>query len=502
MQDINSSGLEKKASKTVFVVMVITLFARVFGLLREVLIAGYYGTTIYTDAYIIANNIPTVLFDTLGQAVLTTFIPMYAKAKQEEDESRANKFTIHLLSCLMIICLILTLFCEIFAKQVVFIFASGFEGEALKITIMFTRILLPSLFAMTLVKLFTGYLQMYQRFILSTFVTVIGNLMIIFSLVISNFFDNVYIFVWGSLFGLLAQVIFLLPSIVNLGLFKENTKFFQYDKYVHMLVPLLIPVCIGSALNEINSIIDRTIISVIVTPIITYMYPKFSDLGAQGRLKEYKENIHYCMNVILSVIIPTAIIVFGFRGTIVKILFERGSFDTVATIKTTSALAYYTIGLVAMAVQQVLIRAFYSLQNTFTPMVNGVICALVNICLDYVLIKQYGVIGAALATSIVAILACFILVILLRIKKIISLKVVGILLAKNGISGVIMAIFLVIVYVNLLKEISFGIVYVFIVCGVILSAGFLYLLTQKIVRNDEVVNGMIELLHRNKKQQA
>ena len=70
---------ERTSSTIVIIVMIITLFARFFGLLREILMARYYGTSIYTDAYIIANNIPTVVFDTLGQALLTSFIPMYSK---------------------------------------------------------------------------------------------------------------------------------------------------------------------------------------------------------------------------------------------------------------------------------------------------------------------------------------------------------------------------------------------------------------------------------------
>lgn len=63
---------ERTSSKIVIIVMIITLFARFFGLLREILMARYYGTSIYTDAYIIANNIPTVVFDTLGQALLNS----------------------------------------------------------------------------------------------------------------------------------------------------------------------------------------------------------------------------------------------------------------------------------------------------------------------------------------------------------------------------------------------------------------------------------------------
>ena len=129
---------ERTSSKIVIIVMIITLFARFFGLLREILMARYYGTSIYTDAYIIANNIPTVVFDTLGQALLTSFIPMYSKICHEENKERANLFTIRLIIYLMIICVILTIVGEVFTKQIVVVFASGFKGKVLDITIQFT----------------------------------------------------------------------------------------------------------------------------------------------------------------------------------------------------------------------------------------------------------------------------------------------------------------------------------------------------------------------------
>lgn len=500
----------KTSSKTVIVVMLITLFARFFGLLREILIAGYYGTSVYTDAYIIANNIPTVLFDTLGQALLTSFIPMYSKICHEEDKKRADIFTVRLLICLMMICVLLTLVGEVFTKQIVLIFASGFKGDALDITMQFTRILLPSLFAMTLLNLFTGYLQIYEKFELATIVTVIGNVSIIFSLIISSVIKNVYIFVWGSLFGLFFQVLFLMPSVVKQGLFKNDQKLFKRDEYVKLLIPLLVPVFIGSALNEINSIIDRTMvsglgtgavstlnyaykiislaISVIVTPIIAIMYPRFSALAAQNDGVNFKDIIHKCLNYICAVIVPISVIIFEFRDFIVKILFERGSFDSVASLQTSQALICYTFGLVAMAIQQVLIRVFYSKQNTFAPMINGAVCAAANIVLDYVLIKKFGFVGAAIATSIVAVIACIVLSFLLWKKRIVSVRRFCSILVKNALSGLVMMLFLVITMDIFLKNTLLNIRNILTVVILIIVAIIVYLLSQICMRNDEIVN--------------
>lgn len=509
---------ERTSSKIVIIVMIITLFARFFGLLREILMARYYGTSIYTDAYIIANNIPTVVFDTLGQALLTSFIPMYSKICHEENKERANLFTIRLIIYLMIICVILTIVGEVFTKQIVVVFASGVKGKVLDITIQFTRILFPSLFAMTLLNLFTGYLQIYQKFELATSITVIGNLIIILTLIISNIFQNVYIFVWGSLIGIFSQVAILIPSVIKQGLLNNKGYLFKRDRYVRLLIPLLVPVFIGSALNEINSIIDRTMvsglgagavstlnyaykiislaISVIATPLITFMYPKFSALAAKNDEVNFRNSIHKCFNYILVIIIPISVIIFVYRSIIVKILFERGNFDSIAASKTSYALACYTVGLTAMAVQQILIRVYYAKQNTVTPMFNGIICAAANIGLDYVLIQKYGFVGASIATSIVAIIACIILSSLLCRKNILESKKLGNILLKNIVSGLVMLIFLTIMNRKFFDEVLINVKNILLIGILLVISGGVYLLMQILVKNDDITSELFTILNK------
>lgn len=509
---------KRSSSKTVIIVMLITLFARFFGLLREILIARYYGTSVYTDAYIIANNIPTVLFDTLGQALLTSFIPMYSTICQDKNANRANVFTLHLIVYLLIICTAITFAGELFAKQIVAIFASGFRGEALEITIQFTRILFPSLFAMTLLNLFTGYLQIYQKFELATSVTVIGNLAIIVALVISNILDNVYFFVWGSLVGLFLQVFFLVPSVIKQGLFRNKIRPFQHDEYVKQIIPLLIPVFIGSALNEINSIIDRTMvsgigtgavstlnyaykiislaISVIATPLITIMYPNFSKLAAECNDAQFKDSVHKCINYVLAIIIPVSSIILIYRDFLIKILFERGNFDAIASLDTSRALACYTIGLTPIAIQQVLIRVFYSKHDTVTPMINGAICAIVNIGLDYILINRLGCNGAAIATSIVSLVACIILIVFLCKRRILSITKIGSIFIKNMIAGIAMFALLWWLSKLLIKKTIISSMNILIISMLIIIASIMYIFMQTIVcKNKNITNKLCEILH-------
>lgn len=245
----------------VLLLILANFFVKFFGLLREVLIAAYYGTTDLTDAYLIAHSIPTIAFALIGSAIATTYIPMYSKVNSERDETSANTFTLHLLVVLLFFCLMISLLGELFTKNIVWIFAPGFSGEKLTITENFARILFPSVFAMTLFDLFGSYLQWHEKFRPIVLVPMIGNIVIIVSLYISSLFQNVYIFVWGTFWGLFSQVFFYLPWVSHTGLFSAPWGKIRSDTYLKQLLPLIIPVLIGTGANEINSIIDKSLVS-------------------------------------------------------------------------------------------------------------------------------------------------------------------------------------------------------------------------------------------------
>ncbi len=494
-------------ASTVVIVTVITFAARLFGFLREILVAKYYGTTYYTDAYIIANNIPTVLFETVGAAVLTTFIPMYTKAQNEEGIERADQFTWCLLLILIYICLALTIIAEIFMKQFVLIFASGFEGEVLKLTILFSRILFPSIFAMTFLKIFTGYLHIYRRFVIASLATAVGNLSIIISLILANFFGNVMLFVYGSLICTFLQVLFLFPSVFELGLFNHIKEIKYGLKYVKDILPLLVPVFIGSAVHEINAVVDRTlvsgleegavstlnfahkvtslVISVVAMSIINITYPRFSEAFRKGDKKEYTNTLYRTFNMMMYIMVPICILLIIFRKEIIFVIFQRGSFGTESSTRTAVALACYAVGLVFTAVQQVEIRAFYSQQNTLYPMIIGAICTLFNIVLDVVFIKQFGYYGAALATSIAAMIGCISMTILLIKRKTFSADIVIRIIGKHIVSGIICAL-VTIFLANCLEFKAINIKTLFLTTLISIFAIVFYTTVEIILGNNDV----------------
>lgn len=459
--------MKKNGTLIASILMIANFFVKIFGLLREVLLAQFYGTSIYTDAYIVANNIPSVLFAAIGTSVATTFIPMYARVLNENDDKRANSFAIHLIECLLVICLILTFFGECFIENFVLLFASGFKSEQLGLAIKFSQVLFPSIFGLALLNVLGAYLQQHGKFAPIAIVPLIGNVLIIISLFISRTIGNINVLVWGTLLGNILQVLFYIPWVIKIGIFKQQKVSLFKDKYLLLLLGIIIPVFIGEAVNEINSIVDRTLVSgldigsvsalnyaykiinlvigVFVASIGTVIFPKLSRLSAENESKKLTEYGTDTIIAVLILLVPVAFSLIIYRQEIVQLLFERGAFDSKSSSLTSGAMACYALGLVGMGVRDVLTKIFYSKQKTKIPMHNGIFCASVNIVLDIIMIREMGLYGAALATALVANIGCIILLIKAKKFNFINIKSLKMPVVKISISSTVVVVLDIIV---------------------------------------------------------
>ena len=160
-----------------------------------------------------------------------------------------------------------------------------------------------------------------------------------------------------------------------------------------------------------------------------------------------KKIMGYGINLILLITVPATVGLIVLATPIVEIAFQRGAFDTTATLMTSQALTFYSIGLVAMALRLLLTRVYYSLQDTKTPMVNGAVSVVFNIVLNLILIKFMAHSGLALATSIATTIATILLLYGLK-KKIGSLGTKGYITTflKTGLASGIMGLVAYLIY--------------------------------------------------------
>ena len=420
--------MSKVATATISL-MLATIIAKVLGFGRELVLASSYGASMYSDAYLTAMNIPLVLFTIIGTTLGTVLIPMYFEVNSDLGEKKALNFTNNVFNIVIAICIVLAILGLVFTEPLVKVFAMGFEGQTLKVAIDFTRITIIGIVFTGLSYVMTAYLQIKNNFTVPGLISVPKNIIIIASIILSVKY-NPYIMIWGTLIGIATEFIFQLPFAIKSG-YKYQPYINIKDKYIKKMSWLIGPVLIGVAVNQINAMVDRTLASTLVegsisalnyanklngfvmamfiTSVAAVIYPMLSKLSSEDNKEKFISSVVQSVNSVILLVIPISVGAIVLATPIVKLLFQRGEFDAIATSMTAIALIMYSIGMVAFGLRDILGKVFYALQDTKTPMINGAMAMIMNIVLNIILVKYLQLAGLALATSISAIVCIFLL---------------------------------------------------------------------------------------------
>ncbi|WP_018590730.1 murein biosynthesis integral membrane protein MurJ [Terrisporobacter glycolicus] len=458
-----------KVAKAALGLMIAILLAKILGFGRELTLASVYGASGTSDAFLVAMNIPAVIFTAIGTSLGTAFIPIYCDVKSNLGEDGAKKYTNNVFNIVVLICIVISIIGVIFTPQIVKLFAVGFEGETFKQAIYFTRVMTLGMAFLGMSYIMMAYLQVNDNFIIPGLMPIPYNILIIASIIISAKVDS-NLLPWGALIGLLLQFLFQLPFAMKKGYRYRPYVNFK-DEQMKKMIWLIAPVLIGVAVNQINSIVDRTIASTLVAgsisalnyatklnqfvmgifivSISSVIYPVLSKLSTEDNKEEFNKSIVKSVNTVSLLVIPISVGAIILANPIVKLLFERGEFDARATEMTAIALVFYSIGMIGFGLRDILGKVFYSLQDTKTPMINGIIAMFVNIVLNILFVKftNMQLAGLAFATSISALITIALLFISLR-KKIGQFggKSILVVMLKSILSAVIMSIVTLFVY--------------------------------------------------------
>lgn len=510
------------AKKSAVILMIITLISKVTGFLRDIILAKSFGASIITDAYITALNIPVVLFTGISASLGTTYIPMFFKIKTEKGQDEVNKFTSNVLNIVIILSILTIIIGSIFTPYIVKIFAMGFKGEELEITTRFSKILIISIIFIATNGLVSSYLLANGRFYISGLVTIPFNIICILAIIIGSF-TNSYVMVWITLLAYVAQLLFQIPFLKKSG-YKHKLNVDIKDENVKNIIYLILPVFLGSYVNQINSVINRTLAStldtgsitalnyanklnifavgVLVISISTVMYPMLSKFASQNNIKAFKWSLIRCINIVIIVMVPVMIGMIIFSTPTVSFLFEGGSFDAKDTYLTSTSLMFYSFGMVAFGIRDIVSRGFYSLQDTKTPVKNAMAAVFIDIIFSIILIKKMGIGGLALSSSISVIFGAILLIISLR-RKVGRLGIKSSIntFLKTLIASIIMGVivkylydFIFIIGENFIHKEKYLILIGLIVCSLV--GAVIYLILSILLNITEIKEGIEQIKNR------
>jgi putative peptidoglycan lipid II flippase len=463
-----------KAAKSIFIMIVFSIGSKLLGFIREMLIAAKFGSGVETDTFFIALTATSLFNAMFTQSLKTTMIPILSDVEKNEGKKGKIQHTNNLLNIILFISIGIVILGWSISPLIVRLLAHGFEGEQFSLAVTMMRIGMPVVIISGVVGIYRGYLQSESMFLESSASQFPFNFTYIFFLLFLSSFLGIKGLMVTSVLAVFSQLLIQIAGIRKMG-YKYAFKIDFKDKYIRKILYLVLPVLVSVAVNDLNKIVDRSlastlvtgsisalnysarlnslVLAVFITAIATVLFPMLSKEAVKETYDDFKKLIRSGVNIVLIITIPATIGMIILTEPIVKLTFERGAFDSIATQMTSQALVFYTLGLVGMALRTFMERAYYSLQDTKTPMVNGFIAVGLNVVLNFILIGPMEHRGLALATAISTTLTTGYLFFGLR-KKIGSLGVSTVLRCgvKSLASSVIMGAIVYFTYYSLIER--------------------------------------------------
>ncbi|MBI4138558.1 murein biosynthesis integral membrane protein MurJ [Candidatus Uhrbacteria bacterium] len=421
------------------IIGVASLASRVLGVLRDRVLASQFGAGDVLDVYYAAFRLPDLLYTLIILGALSAgFIPVFAEymeARGKDDALRLAERVCSVVGAVMlVVCAALVAFAPVFVPLAV----PGFTGEKLAETIALTRIMALSPFFLGLSAVMGGILQATRHFFAFALAPVLYNIGIIFGAVILAPVMGLPGLAWGVVLG--AFLHFLTQSTVafRLGFRRLPAPSFRTEG-VRRILWLMAPRTAGLAVAQVNMVILLALASSLplgsiavfnlasnlqAFPVgifgISFAVAAFPNLAAAvgaGRDQEFLRVISSAARKICFLILPATAIFFLLRAQIVRLALGAGAFDWNDTIRTADVLGIFTFSLLFQALSPLFARAFYALQDTWTPLRISVLTEAFNLLLAFMLRGPFGIFGLAIAFSAAAALNFVLLWWFLRVKR-------------------------------------------------------------------------------------
>ncbi|WP_129630719.1 murein biosynthesis integral membrane protein MurJ [Candidatus Oscillochloris fontis] len=402
------------------------VLSRITGVLRDVIASYFFGTSPEMTAYRSAFQIVDLLYLVIiGGALGSSFIPVFIQVWEQDGEERAWRLAGAVLSWALLILTVASGLIFLAAPWLVQVIygGQGFEPATLELTTQLARLFLFSPLLLGLGGLAMAALNARDRFTAPALAPTIYNLGIMLGALAAPWL-GIWGMGWGVVIGALGYLLVQLPALRGMGMrlyLNLGRQMAEVGTVAHQMGPRVL----GQAAAHISIVATSALAARLVDGdakvaglIYAYQlmllpfgvfslslsqvaFPRLARLVAEGRYGELAADVRRTLGTILWLTLPASVALLVLGMPTARVLFERGAFDTLSLHYTTQALIGYAAALPAFAASEILIRSFYALQRTWTPVLVGLLQVGLNIGLGAWLLTRGGDIGAlALAFSL------------------------------------------------------------------------------------------------------
>lgn len=410
------------------------LLSNILGVFRERLIASSFGASHLTDIFYASFRIPDMIFNLLVLgAISSAFIPVYIDYIDKEKQDEANRVASNFMNFLLLATLVFAVIVFVLARKLVPLLLPGFftngpevDFNTFQVAVNAVRIMLISPIFFAISSVFGGILNSHKKFIAYSFAPVIYNLSIILGITYFATKTNppIYGLLFGVILGALLHALIQLPSAIKNGFRWKpilNYRMFELPKIFKLMIPRTLAIGVG----QINILIDTVIASyfvggitvlnfandiqtlptvVFAISISTAVFPLLAEHYSKKNNIDFLRSFSESARKILYFMIPASVGLIVLRAQVVRLIFGAGNFSWENTYWTTKALGFFAAGLVAQGLLPLLLKTFYALKDTKTPLLVSLVSVLVNlifsVTLPFIPGLDLEIAGLAVAFSI------------------------------------------------------------------------------------------------------
>ena len=438
---------KRQILKSASIISIITIVSRVLGYVRDQRLTLLLGTSGLADAFVLAYRIPNLLRRLVGEGSMTaSFIPVFTDYMRNRTRQETWEFANRLFWTFCLVLSALTVLGVIFSPVFVRFFSMFGKNQVQFEAIYLNRLMFPYILFIGMAAMAMAILNCFHIFGPPAATPIFLNVsFIVFSMaaVWRHFSSPAAALAVGVLVGGIFQFFWQVPQLVKRGMnFKMDISF--SDPGVRRVARLMVPGFIGMGIAQINLLVDTIFANAKVMPegslvslyvadrvtelvlggyaiaVATAILPMMSHQAAAGDHEGMKKTFLFALRIVSFITIPAAVGLVILREPIVQVLFQHGNFVAESTRLTARALLYYSLGLPAFAAVKLIVPAFYSTQDTRTPVRVAVLAMLANVLLNVIFLFYFfaklknG--GPALASALAGYFNVFALFVIFRLR--------------------------------------------------------------------------------------
>jgi putative peptidoglycan lipid II flippase len=414
-------------------VSLLTLASRVTGLLREVLVAAYFGASAATDAFNVAFRIPNLFRRLFAEGAFSqAFVPLLAATREREGDAATHLLVDAVATVLSWVLLLTCVVGVAAAPLLVWLMASGLaEFDS---AVLMTRWMFPYIGFMSMVALSAGILNTWKRFAVPAVTPVLLNLSCIGAAIYgtpwfaSQGLEPILALAGGVIFGGVLQAAVQIPALravglmPNIGLSWARLRAAWAHPGVHAVLARMAPALLAVSVSQISLLLNTQIASHVRVGAVSWLtyadrlmefptgllgvalgvvlLPQLSAAQGRGDTQAYSDMLDWGLRLLLLLALPCAVALVVFAQPLVAVLFHRGAFDANDVAQTTRAVMGWGVGLMGLVGVKVLAPGFFARADTRTPVKIAIGVLVVTQLMNLVFVPLVGHAGLALSISL------------------------------------------------------------------------------------------------------